>query len=92
MTTEYNTLNGENRADSRAVQEKLTGDFEDATWHFDDSNQVIVEFSNKTIYEVQYDLATKKLSVKDTKVADAWLFTLDNTDPNTQVFAVQNFG
>ena len=56
MSTKYNTLNGENRADSKIVQDKLSeelsGDFSDATWYFDNPNQIIVEFSNKDTYEV----------------------------------------
>jgi hypothetical protein len=52
MNTEYNTLNGENRADSKTVQEKLSGVVSEATWYFDHPNQIVVEFGNKEKFEV----------------------------------------
>ena len=53
----------------------------------------MVEFENKEVYNVQY-LADNKLSVKPMKPeeGDAVEYTLDNSDPAFQVFAIQNFG
>ena len=91
MDTEFNTLNGENRADSKTVQDKLSGVVSKASWYFNHPNQIVVEFGNKETFEVQYVLAENKLSVKP-KDGEAVLYSLDNSDPNQQVFAVQNFG
>jgi hypothetical protein len=91
MNTEYNTLNGENRADSKTVQDRLSllsvsgGVVADATWYFDHPNQIVVEFSNKESFEVQYVEAENKLSVtpKDGDAAGvAVVYSLDNSDPN----------
>ena len=51
----------------------------------------MVEFENKETYEVQYMLDDNSLSIKD-KDGETVKYALDNSDPNYQVFAVQNFG